>query len=38
MIFGRVPLRMVIETADAGVLLAFIVWGTISAFRAFRED
>lgn len=37
MIFDRVPLHTIIQAADAGVLLAFVVWGTISAIRGFQE-
>ena len=37
MIFDRVPLHVIIQTADAGVLVAFVVWGTISAIRGFQE-
>jgi hypothetical protein len=37
MIFNMVPLHTVIQTADAGVLVAFIVWGTYSAIVGFKE-
>ena len=37
MIFGKLPLHYVVETSEAGVLVAFVFWGTISAFKAFRE-
>jgi hypothetical protein len=36
-LFGYVPLGFVIETAEVGVILAFVIAGTVSAMKALWE-
>ena len=37
-LFDVIPLRYVFDGMDAGILLAFVVLGTMEAVRVFREQ
>lgn len=38
LLFDTIPMRYLIDVMDLGIILTFIVFGTLSAVRVFRKE